>query len=75
MDCPQNWSIVVLLLAFFSPLAGMYFLRLYLAACKQIGKDFELIIVLRIFILFQIFTLSICTHLDALQKLSPMGFV
>ena len=53
----------------------MYFLRLCLAACKQIGKDFELIIVLRIFILFQIFTLSICTHLDALQRLSLMGFV
>ncbi|KZR77347.1 hypothetical protein PMIT1323_00717 [Prochlorococcus marinus str. MIT 1323] len=53
----------------------MYFLWLYLAAFKQIGKDFELIILLRIFILFQIFTLSTCTHLDALQRLSLMGFV
>ncbi len=53
----------------------MYFSWLYLEACKQIGKDFEKIILLRIFIFFQIFTLSICTHLEALQRLSLMGFV
>ena len=52
----------------------MYFYDYIWRPASRQEKTLKVIILLRIFILIQIFTLSICTHLDALQRLSLMGF-